>query len=337
MKKTAWVLLFSLVFMLLVSGCGKKPPETVAEDPQPQVEEPVTNVFYQQMMESESRPIGIMIDNDNEGAWPHAGLEDAYMVYEILVEGGATRFLAMFRDAETEKIGPVRSSRHYFLDYVLENDAMYVHYGWSPQAQQDLTTLGIDKINGILGGDGNVFWRERKHANDWHSAYTSIENIKSYAKDTKGFGMTSDKHLYEMHKEDVALSTDATALAVSIPYAGFYKVGYTFNAETNSYDRYVNGAKHVTQAGAELSVKNLILQKVQVASLGDGSDRVNVTTTGSGEGVYLTGGKQIPITWSKASRSDKTIYRDSEGNEIVLNPGQTWIHLVPSWIQWTIS
>ena len=80
------------------------------------------------------RPIAVMIDN-HKGAMPQAGLNDAYMVYEIIVEGGETRLMALFKGANLDKIGPVRSSRHYFLDYALENDAIYVHFGWSPQAQ----------------------------------------------------------------------------------------------------------------------------------------------------------------------------------------------------------
>ena len=51
--------------------------------------------------------------------------------------------MALFKGQNLEKIGPVRSSRHYFLDYALENDAIYVHYGWSPQAQYDISNLGV--------------------------------------------------------------------------------------------------------------------------------------------------------------------------------------------------
>ena len=68
-------------------------------------------------------------------AWPHAGLQDAYITYEILAEGGITRLMALFKDKDTAKIGSVRSARPYYLDYALENDAIYVHYGWSDQAK----------------------------------------------------------------------------------------------------------------------------------------------------------------------------------------------------------
>ena len=102
----------------------------------------------------DARPIAVMIDNE-KGAWPQAGLNDAYMIYEITVEGGETRFIAFFKGQDTAKIGPVRSSRHYFLDYVLEHDAIYVHFGWSPLAQSNIKTFGINNINGLYD---NFYW-----------------------------------------------------------------------------------------------------------------------------------------------------------------------------------
>lgn len=98
-----------------------------------------------------------MIDNHN-GAWPQAGLNDAYMVYEIIVEGGETRLMALFKGADLDKIGPVRSARHYFIDYAMENDAIYVHFGESPQAESDITRYSIQDIDGIAE-DGTTFWR----------------------------------------------------------------------------------------------------------------------------------------------------------------------------------
>ena len=90
-----------------------------------------------QIFKGNDRPIAVMIDNHNL-AWPQAGLNQAYMVYEIIVEGGETRLMALFKGVDLEKIGPVRSARHYFIDYAMENDAIYVHFGQSPQAQTDI-------------------------------------------------------------------------------------------------------------------------------------------------------------------------------------------------------
>ena len=120
------------------------------------------------------RPFAVMIDNHNQ-AWPQVGLQKAYMVYEAIAEGGETRLMAMFKGVDVEQIGPVRSSRHYFLDYAMENDAIYVHFGWSPQAQSDIKKYSINNINGIEE-DGTTFWRTKKKSAP-HNALTSTEKI----------------------------------------------------------------------------------------------------------------------------------------------------------------
>ena len=110
-----------------------------------------------QVFSGNDRPIAVMIDNHSD-AWPQAGLNQAYMVYEIIVEGGETRLMALFKGVDLDKIGPVRSARHYFIDYAMENDAIYVHFGQSPQAQSDIKKYSINDINGIAE-DGTTFWR----------------------------------------------------------------------------------------------------------------------------------------------------------------------------------
>ena len=96
--------------------------------------------------DSTSRPFAVMINNISVARPLQSGLQDAYLMYEIIVEGGISRYLALFIDQSTERIGSIRSARHYFLDYALENDAIYVHHGQSPQAQSDFSKLGIERV-----------------------------------------------------------------------------------------------------------------------------------------------------------------------------------------------
>ena len=125
--------------------------EVIAEEVEeiPEVEEVKTVQIYQ----GTDRPIAVMIDNHKD-ALPQGGLNDAYMVYEIIVEGGESRLMALFKGVEPEQIGPVRSSRHYFLDYALENDAIYAHFGWSPQAQYDISALESSSSSSGADNDG---------------------------------------------------------------------------------------------------------------------------------------------------------------------------------------
>lgn len=132
------VAIIAVVAVFIMSDKNKPSQETAGEtnDGQTAVE-PEKKV---QIYSGTDRPIAVMIDN-NVNAWPQAGINDAYMVYEIRVEGGETRLMALFKNVDLEKIGPVRSSRHYFLDYVMENDAMYAHFGASYIADEHIPNL----------------------------------------------------------------------------------------------------------------------------------------------------------------------------------------------------
>src|SRR5574344_1096239 len=137
---------------------------------------------------SNQRPIAVMIDN-NVGYNTHAGLQDSYINYEIIVEGGYTRIMALYKDKDVSLIGPVRSSRHYFLDYASESDPIYCHYGWSEFAKNDMKTLGINNINGLY--DSNAYQRDKTIASP-HNVFTSTETLYKYAKDTKNYNIETD-------------------------------------------------------------------------------------------------------------------------------------------------
>ncbi len=285
--------------------------------------------FYTEYTEATARPVAVMVDNDNSDAWPHAGLTDAFLVYEVPVEGGATRLMALFGARATEKIGPVRSSRHYFLDYALEHDAIYTHFGYSPRAMNDIPALGVNNINGVVGSDSGTFWRENKYVGDYHSAFTSMEKIAATT-DAKGYRTQREKAPLNFAEQDTPIEGGTTAETVKIPYAGFYSAGFTYDAEAGTYARLMNGAPHALQGDAEIAAKNIIIMQMRTYPLGDGSARINIDTVGSGKGYYISMGQCIPITWEKSARAEKTVWKDEAGNEITLNPGQTWVELLPS-------
>lgn len=343
MKKISRISAIVLTVILVFSGCQSKkasdtknpqtpPAQNVKasekETPKTEVKDTEIQKFFADYVDTNERPIAIMIDNDNEQARPQAGLEDAYLIYEMVVEGGATRFMALFKNADTEKIGPVRSSRHYFLDYVLENGTIYTHYGWSPKAQSDISSFGINNINGVTSGDEGVFWRNREFTSAWHSAYTSIEKIKERANKRGYKSETQQKNGITYSTEYINMQTDTVANSIMLNYSGKYKTGYTYDAETKLYEKSINGKPHEMQSGETVKVRNIIIQLIGDSSLGDGTDRRNVNTTGSGKGYYITDGCCKSITWAKSSRSGQTTYTDADGNAIEINPGKTFINII---------
>ncbi len=330
--KKFWSVL--LAGTLLLAGCSRQAEEPVMA-PAPTEEAvpaatPAPSEFYTAYTEDTTRPFALMVDNDNKDAWPHAGLTDAYLIYEVPVEGGATRLMALYSGkTETEKIGPIRSSRHYFLDYALEHDAIYVHFGYSPRAMSDIPALGVNNINGVIGSDSGTFWRETKYVGDYHSAFTSLEKIKATT-EKKGYRTERQSAPLSFLPQDAELQDGTAATSIKIPFASFYSVGFTYDEASGTYSRQMNGSAHALQGGASIAAKNIIVMQMKTYSLGDGSARINVETTAGGKGYYITLGKCIPITWEKSGRSGKTVWKDESGQEISLNPGQTFVELLPS-------
>lgn len=285
---------------------------------------------------SKTRPFAVMINN-NQAVWGYqSGLQDAYIVYDMIVEGGITRLMAVFKDVDTTRIASIRSSRHYYLDYALENDAIYAHIGWSPQAQSDISSLGINKIN---ADNSSAFTWDNSltRISTEHRAYTSIAKLKEAA-NKLGYRMTSDKKLLLSYSADsLNLSKYDGAVAantVTIPFSASYKMSYGYDATNKVYLRYQNNSAHKDYVtGSQYTAKNIITYKVTNYALNDGSgkDRQGINNIGSGEGYYISEGYAIPITWEKSSRSAQTIYKvKATGKELVVNDGNTFIEIQPS-------
>lgn len=284
---------------------------------------------------SNDRPIAIMIDN-NVGNNNHIGLQDSYLNYEIIVEGGLTRIMAIFKDKNVSTIGPVRSSRHYFLDYALENDAIYAHIGWSPRAESDIKTLNIPAVN---ANNSSAFtWdNSLRRISKEHRAYTSIAKIKEAAQ-KREYRLTSNQKLlltYQAKSLDLANYEGAVpASTVRIPYSTSHVTSYSYDSENKVYKRYQNGLEHKDYVtGAQYTAKNIITYKVHNYTLNDGyvGGRQDLNNIGTGDGYYISEGYAIPITWSKQSRSSKTVYKvKATGKELVVNDGNTFIQIEPA-------
>ena len=321
----------ALVFFLLNDKDQKEEKKVVKKKEITKEEEKVKIVD----LSSTSRPIAVMINN-NKAVWGYqAGLQDAYITYEMIVEGGITRMMALFKDKDTQRIASVRSSRHYYLDYVLENDALYAHIGWSPRAQSDISTLRINNIN---ADNSSAFtWDNslRTIAKE-HRAYTSIAKLKAAA-EKRGYRLTSDKKLlltYQAKALDLSKYENAIAAnVVRIPYSKTHLTSYSYDAENKVYKRYQNNTEHKDYVtGMQYTAKNIITYKVHNYTLNDGyaGGRQDLNNIGSGEGYYISEGYAIPITWEKTSRSSQTIYKvKSTGKELVVNDGNTFIQIQP--------
>lgn len=302
-----------------------------------------------EIFKGNERPIAVMIDN-HSGAWPQANLDKAYLVYEIVVEGGETRLMAIFKGQDLEKIGPIRSSRHYFLDYALENDAIYVHHGWSPQAQNDITELNVNNINGIQESS-NDFWRVSDKKSP-HNMFTSTQSILKIA-ERKGYSTTSNQksvlnyvaeevNLKEKYQSVEKESSEETsdekdvvlnASKIIIPHSNLQTVEYQYDESSKTYVRYARGKvqkDYIT--GENVTTKNIIITMCDNYTLDDSEQkgRQGLKNIGTFDGYYITNGYAIPIKCTKKTRTSQTEYKDEKGNEIEVSDGNTFINICPT-------
>ncbi len=279
-------------------------------------------------LSGQSRPIAVMIDNHID-AMPQAGLLEADIVYEMIVEGGETRLMLILQDKDLDRIGPIRSSRHDFLDYVLENDAIYVHFGWSPRARSDISSLGISNINGIYESESeSSFWRDdEKYAP--HNAVTSTENILKFAERDEYRTITTKDPVLNYVVDEVNLENGEGAETVVIPYSDINTVKYVYDEDLKEYVRYSRGEKQVDwNSGETITTKNIIITFAKNTAI-DSQDRQDIENVGVLDGYYITNGKAIKIECVKPSREEQTVYRDLEENEIDVNDGKTFIQICP--------
>lgn len=276
-------------------------------------------------------PYAVMIEN-LLSVRPQSGLSQASVVYESLVEGGATRFLAVFDPSEAIlEIMPVRSARPYYLEWSSEYEALYVHAGGSPQA---LTIIreNEDFIDLEALGRGNkYFWRDTsKYAP--HNLVTSSEKINFALRD---LGLMDKETIFQSwkYKEEALIEErgeDKKKLSFNFSYGTTYLVGLEYNKGENLYYRFNANQPHLdSNTGEQIAIKNVIVQIVPEPVLNGGKGRLEIQVGGPGPAWILRDGEIIAGIWKKESRTDRTYFFDAEGNEIEFNRGNTWVHILP--------
>jgi len=280
--------------------------------------------------QSKKRPIAVMLDNQYK-ARPQAGLSEAEVVYEILAEGSITRYMAIFQAYEPETIGPVRSSRPYYIERALEYNPLYLHVGGSMQALTDIINYNMADIDGLSVGAG-VFYRT-SHKNMPHNAYSSHDGVrkeadrKGYRTETEFAGMPISYEQYELVGEPANHVTIQYKKPSSGDAVG-YSIAFRYDEENKNYLRYVNGGEHLDEeSNIHLRADNIIIQSTYHKVL-DNAGRRQVTMIGSGSGYYVNKGIYTPITWKKSDAYGQTKYYLMDGSELILNPGITWVQVI---------
>ncbi len=281
------------------------------------------------------RPFGVMVENHSE-ARPQSGLTDADIVYEVLAEGGITRFLALFQTHDPESIGPVRSARPYFLALADEWGVVYAHSGGSPTALKELRVNLHKSITDVDEFFNGTYFKRDTSRSAPHNLYTSASLMRKFIEDKKVSDWTAP-NIFQF----AAIPTSElapTVTEITIPFStASYLAKYTFDSTTNTYKRQSGGKPAIDKNnGLQISPKNIIVQFVEGSVIpGDMTLAMQFRLDRSGPAYLFTGGKLVPGNWK--GQDGRIIYTDNAGKPLVLQPGPIWIEIIPKDQQNSVS
>lgn len=273
------------------------------------------------------RPVtAVMVENSLD-ARPQSGLDQAGVVFEAIAEGGITRFMGLFQDTQPDYIGPVRSSRPYYLEWALPFQAGYAHVGGSPEALRDIKSWGVRDLDQFYNS-GAYHRISTRYAP--HNVYTSIANLNK-VETAKGYA-TSSFTGFARKAESPSKTPNATSITMT--FSGYYyNTSYTYDTKTNSYKRDEAGKPHMMVDAQghqiQLTPKVVIALIMPYSHEADGYHS-QYQTIGSGQMFVFQDGTVQQGTWTKASRTDQFHFTDAQGHALELNPGQTWISALGS-------
>ena len=364
MRKRLMILAAVFAAAAMLGGCQKKTPETeaqtqavteaqtesetetVAEEtgtfdsgevlPDGKVRSYLTGKIVDEEI-GRTRPYAIMLNNIY-GAVPQAGIERADVVYEAPVEGSITRLMGIFEDYEgLEKIGSVRSCREYYVHFAKEFDALYVHYGQAIYACEILNS-DIDNISGLSSQEGfgklygyageNCFYRTSDRPAP-HNCYTSADRLISATQNlcySREYDDEYEGH-YQFAEDDETVTYTDSATHMEPGYET-NQPWFDYSEDEGVYYRYQYGDAQIDQlTGDQLKYDNVIFQLCECYPLDD-HGYLAIEAEKGGTAYVFTKGTYEKCTWSKDDMESPARYFDSQGNEITINQGKTWVCIV---------
>jgi len=269
-------------------------------------------------------PIIVMIDNHKD-ARPQYGIGSADIVYEALAEGGITRFMAIFIGKNIAKIGPIRSAREYFVKLAYPYKGLYVHCGGSPYAYISIKKLGLYDLDQLV----HEGYFKRDHTKKApHNLFTSTMLLK---KAIAKFHLLPPPRFPYFGANKSFLKNKNPIKKIYIKYNKMYALSYVYNKEKNNYTRYI---KNIPWKDAltnkPIEVKNIIILYVPTyIRKNDKEGRLKMKIEGTGKGILFTGGGVLSIKWVKHPK-DPIYLMNKSGGKITLNPGITWVQIIPT-------
>ena len=265
------------------------------------------------------------IDNSPE-ARPQVGLNDADIVFEELVEGGLSRYLAVWHSVIPAEIGPVRSIRPMDPDIALPFGGVITYSGGQQRFVQMMIDTGLKNvIDGQSGTEEFTYRSDTMIAP--HDvivrAATLIDSLADIAPPPPAFEFAGDGAI------PTALAEGTAAGRLITSFSGYNSPSWVFDAESGMYGRLqAGGETDVDENQQQLTARNVVAQMVEESS--EYGYVPHALVVGEGVAWISTGGKTVEATWTKTAPDAMTVFTLANGDIVNLAPGRTWIELVPT-------
>ena len=281
---------------------------------------------------SKQRPAAIMINNIHT-ALPQEGISGADVLYECLAEGGITRLLMVTQDyASLGVVGSVRSSREYYLDFAQNHNALYFHAGGSNKAYTEIAQRKIDNFDGLYL---SMFYRDPWRLQNFALEHTLVITGEGMVNAIKYRGKTTQQkedfaNPFSFNTENKAPNGNA-ANCVYLPFSYYQKPYLKYDETTKTYKRWQYDAPHIDKTNnKQLEFTNIIVLFASHTGALDSSGHIDVTTTGSGDGYYISNGKYVSIKYYKADEDTPIKLFNADYSDLQINKGKTYIAIFPT-------
>jgi hypothetical protein len=284
---------------------------------------PLTGALVDNEEATKQAVTAIMIENSPD-ARPQSGVKNSGVVFEAIAEGGITRFLILYQSEKPQLIGPVRSVRMYYVDWLAAFNASVAHIGGSAAALDEVRNGNYRDIDQFF--NSQAYWRsDDRYAP--HNVYTSFEKLDALNAE-KGFTTST---FTGFSRVDGVAATSITASNINVEISSYlFNSSYVYDATTNTYARYQAGEAHIDREAGQIAPSVVIAMYVDESTTLEDGNRENITTIGTGRAIIFQNGTATEGIWTKNSKTEQIKFTDVAGVEIPLVRGQTWITAVPN-------
>ena len=272
--------------------------------------------------------VSVKVDNSPQGR-PQAGLDKADVVFEEKVEGGVTRFIAVYHSQNADLVGPIRSLRTSDPAIVSALGGVFVFSDGVAKSLGRLKGAPVSTVSEREGAGPFTYPKGRKRP--W-ATFGATSELRSAG----GTKASKPQPLFTFLGEGETFGNGAAtpATKATVDFGGRTTAGVEWDAASSKWLRITNGAAHTLNDGSRLSFTNVIIQKTPYRGVGYNDSAGNkvdeAVVIGAGDAIVLVAGQQVKAKWSKPSATAATTYTDAAGVPIKLAPGNTLVVLPPT-------